>query len=264
MAINLTYDPSTDPEAIEAQEGSDAEAFAIGEELEQQQQDLLAGKYRSAEELEQAYIELQKKLGSRDQEEQLDEDQAEDLPEEEEFDEDPQVAFVAEAMQEYETTGELSEDTLAAFAQMSSQELVDAYIRAQQIMPQVDYQPEAVELSPQQVNEIQNAVGGEAAYQQLVGWAADNFSPAEIEAFDSVVESGNVGAIGLALQALYYRYTDAMGYEGEMIQGKPAQSMDVFRSQAEVVRAMSDPRYDSDPAYRQDVFNKLERSDLQF
>lgn len=264
MAINLTYDPSTDPEAIEAQEGSDAEAFAIGEELEQQQQDLLAGKYRSAEELEQAYIELQKKLGSRDQEEQLDEDQAEDLPEEEEFDEDPQVAFVAEAMQEYETTGELSEDTLAAFAQMSSQELVDAYIRAQQIMPQVDYQPEAVELSPQQVNEIQNAVGGEAAYQQLVGWAADNFSPAEIEAFDSVVESGNVGAIGLALQALYYRYTDAMGYEGEMIQGKPAQSMDVFRSQAEVVRAMSDPRYDSDPAYRQDVFNKLDRSDLQF
>lgn len=264
MAINLTYDPSTDPEAIEAQEGSDAEAFAIGEELEQQQQDLLAGKYRSAEELEQAYIELQKKLGSRDQEEQLDEDQAEELPEEEEFDEDPQVAFVAEAMQEYETTGELSEDTLAAFAQMSSQELVDAYIRAQQIMPQAEYQPEAVELSPQQVNEIQNAVGGEAAYQQLVGWAADNFSPAEIEAFDSVVESGNVGAIGLALQALYYRYTDAMGYEGEMIQGKPAQSMDVFRSQAEVVRAMSDPRYDSDPAYRQDVFNKLERSDLQF
>ena len=264
MAINLTYDPSTDPAAIEAQEGSDAEALAIGEELEQQQQDLLAGKYRSAEELEQAYIELQKKLGSRDQEEQLDEDQAEELPEEEEFDEDPQVAFVAEAMQEYETTGELSEDTLAAFAQMSSQELVDAYIRAQQIMPQADYQPEAVELSPQQVNEIQNAVGGEAAYQQLVGWAADNFSPAEIEAFDSVVESGNVGAIGLALQALYYRYTDAMGYEGEMIQGKPAQSMDVFRSQAEVVRAMSDPRYDNDPAYRQDVFNKLERSDLQF
>jgi hypothetical protein len=78
------------------------------------------------------------------------------------------------------------------------------------------------------------------------------------------VESGNVAAINLALQALYYRYTDAMGYEGDMIQGKPAQSMDVFRSQAEVVRAMNDPRYESDPAYRQDVFNKLDRSDLQF
>ena len=111
---------------------------------------------------------------------------------------------------------------------------------------------------------IQNAVGGAAAYQQLTGWAADNFAPAEIEAFDQVVESGNMGAINLALQALYYRYTDAMGYEGQMIQGKPARSHDVFQSQAEVVRAMSDRRYDRDPAYRQEVVEKLGRSDLEF
>jgi hypothetical protein len=52
--------------------------------------------------------------------------------------------------------------------------------------------------------------------------------------------------------------------EGELIQGKPARSTDVFRSQAELVRAMSDPRYDSDPAYRQDVIAKLEQSDLDF
>ena len=73
-----------------------------------------------------------------------------------------------------------------------------------------------------------------------------------------------MASIGLALQALYYRYTDSMGFEGNMIQGKPAQAADAFRSQAEVVRAMNDPRYDSDPAYRQDVFNKLERSNLDF
>lgn len=266
MAINLTYDPSDDPVAIEAQEAHDAEALAIGERLEQEQEALLAGKYKNAEELEQAYIELQKKLGSKDQDESPpDEDQAEqDTPEVEESDEDPQVAFVAEAMQEYETTGELSADTLAAFSQMSSQELVDAYMKLQQDMPDLEDQFVGVELSPQQVNEIQNSVGGQASYQQLVGWAAENFSQAEIEAFDSVIESGNMGSISLALQALYYRYTDAMGYEGDMIQGKPARSVDVFRSQAEVVRAMSDPRYDNDPAYRQDVYNKLERSDLNY
>lgn len=265
MAINLTYDPSDDPVAIEAQEAHDAEALAIGEQLQQEQESLLAGKYKNAEELEQAYIELQKKLGSKDQnDDPSDEDQTEEVPQEEEIDEDPQLSFVASAMEEYETTGELSEDTLAAFGQMSSQELVDAYMRLQQQMPEIDQPPATSELSPQQVNEIQNAVGGEQSYQQLVGWAAENFSPSEIEAFDSVIESGNVGAIGLALQALYYRYTDAMGYEGQMIQGKPAQTTDVFRSQAEVVRAMSDPRYDNDPAYRQDIFDKLERSDLNF
>jgi len=51
-----------------------------------------------------------------------------------------------------------------------------------------------------------------------------------------------------------------------MITGKAAasKSTNIFRSQAEVVRAMSDPRYDKDPAYRQDIYNKLERSDLEF
>ena len=50
-----------------------------------------------------------------------------------------------------------------------------------------------------------------------------------------------------------------------MLQGKaPVEKGDTFRSQAEVVRAMDDPRYEKDPAYRQDIYNKLERSNLQF
>jgi hypothetical protein len=64
------------------------------------------------------------------------------------------------------------------------------------------------------------------------------------------------------LQAEYERQN---GYEGEMLTGKAAQPQsDVFRSQAEVVQAMSDPRYDSDPAYRNDVFQKLGRSNIQY
>ena len=49
-----------------------------------------------------------------------------------------------------------------------------------------------------------------------------------------------------------------------MLTGKDEQTADGFRSQAEVVQAMNDPRYDRDEAYRQDVYNKLERSDIQF
>ena len=55
------------------------------------------------------------------------------------------------------------------------------------------------------------------------------------------------------------------GYEGRMLTGKAARSSgDIFRSKAEVVQAMNDPKYDRDPAYRQDVYDKLERSNLQF
>ena len=49
-----------------------------------------------------------------------------------------------------------------------------------------------------------------------------------------------------------------------MLTGKAARTLDGFRSQAEVVAAMNDPRYDNDPAYRQDVYDKLERSNVQF
>ena len=44
----------------------------------------------------------------------------------------------------------------------------------------------------------------------------------------------------------------------------PKSSGSVFRSQQEMVAAMSDPRYENDPAYRQDILEKLERSDLNF
>ena len=267
MAINLTYDPSSDPEAIEAQEGDDQASYEIGEQLAQQQEQLLAGKYQNAEELEQAYIELQRKLGQNSEEEEEDQDYESDedqTEEEQEESDDPYVDFLFDASAEFAENGELSAETLDVFTQMSSTELVDAYIRMQsQIEPQ-ETETSSVELSSGQVSEIQNAVGGEAAYQQLVNWASENFSEGEISAFDSAVESGNMGAIGLALQALYYRYTDSVGFEGDMIQGKAAAPMDGFRSQAEVVRAMNDPRYETDAAYRQDIFDKLDRSDIQF
>ena len=61
------------------------------------------------------------------------------------------------------------------------------------------------------------------------------------------------------------RYQNDNGYEGRMLQGKASKtSTDVYQSQAQLVAAMSDPRYDNDPAYRQDVIAKLDRSDLQF
>ena len=50
-----------------------------------------------------------------------------------------------------------------------------------------------------------------------------------------------------------------------MLSGKPPKATgDVFKSQAQVVEAMSDSRYDKDPAYRQEVMEKLERSNIQF
>ena len=106
------------------------------------------------------------------------------------------------------------------------------------------------------------SAGGEEQYNQMVGWAKDNLSAQEQKMYDTVVDRGDPLACYFALQALKSRYTDAVGTDGRMLTGKPpVQQKDAYRSQAELVRAMNDPRYDDDPAYRLDVMQKLERSD---
>ena len=258
MAEILTYDPSDDPQAVESAEARDAENLAVAEQLERDQNEMLAGKYKDAAELEKAYLELQSKLGGDNQEEA---EEGEEAEEEVEPGSNEAVEFFEALNDEYDENGSLSEESLSALKEMSSEELVDAYF---QMQDRLGSEPEAAELSDADVSAIQQSVGGADNYNALVSWAAENFDQSEIEAFDGVVESGNVGAINLALQALYYRYTEAEGMEGQLLQGKAAAPVNGFRSQAEVVRAMQDPRYDRDPAYRAEVMQKLEQSDLEF
>jgi len=263
MAETLTYDPSNDPEDLASIEADEAESLAIGEAMINQANERLAGKYKNAQELEKAYMELEKKLGSQEPETESEPEAGEDTSEDN-SDTDAAVDFLWKVNDEYtENNGKLSDETMAAFEKMSSKEVVEAFFRYQETVEKSEA-PQNVELTQQQINEVQNSVGGEAKYAELVSWAADNFAPEEITAFDNLVETGNVPAIRLALQALQYRYQDSMGFEGEMLQGKPAKATEGFRSQAEVVRAMNDPRYDRDPAYREEIMQKLARSNLNY
>ena len=265
MAETLSYDNTPDTEVLTEEEQNSLE---VGEQLIAEQEGLLAGKYKSAEDLEAAYLSLQKKLGQEEKEtdyEESDEGYAEEEGSDEEVsDEAPAVSLINEASEEYYANdGQLSEETISRFSEMSSQDLVNAYLEIQANNPQAPQQ--AVEMSEAQVNSVQNAAGGEANYNKVIEWAASNLPEAQINAFDSVVDSGNPAAIGIAFQGLQSQYNEVNGYEGRMLQGKPAASSgDVYRSQAELVAAMGDPRYDNDPAYRADVIQKLEQSDLNF
>ena len=266
MAETFSYDNTPETEVLTEEEQNSLE---VGEQLVAEQEGLLAGKYKSAEDLEQAYLSLQKKLGQEETEEENYEETDEGYAEEEGSDEEvspnaPAVSLITDASDEYyANNGELSEETIAKFSEMSSQDLVNAYLEIQANNPQA--QTQAVEMSDAQVNSIQNAAGGEANYNRVIEWAASNLPEAQIDAFDSVVDSGNPAAIGIAFQGLQSKYNEANGYEGRMLQGKAADSNgDVFRSQAQLVEAMSDPRYDRDPAYRQNIASKLERSNLEF
>jgi hypothetical protein len=193
------------------------ESLQIAESNEAEQQQLLAGKFKDPQSLEQAYIELQKKLGERN-----------DVRNEEGNEE-------AEASKEVEETEESEED--------DSQET----------------------LTEAQAKQLFEMVGGEKAYQSMIRWAGQNLTKQEISMYDSVMGKGDPNAIFFAMQALNNKYTEAVGNDGQLLTGRGGNdSVAAFRSQAELVQAMSDPRYDNDPAYRQDVIRKLENSDISF
>ena len=148
---------------------------------------------------------------------------------------------------------------------MSSQDLVKAYLEVQKNNPQAPQQETEIDVSESDINSIQNSVGGKSEYDSVVQWASGNLDESQINAFDDLVSTGNVPAIKLAIAGLKSQYDNANGYEGRMLSGKSAKTAgDVFRSQAEVVQAMNDPRYEKDEAYRNDIFQKLERSNINF
>jgi hypothetical protein len=99
----------------------------------------------------------------------------------------------------------------------------------------------------------------------MLQWAQSNLSEQEINMFDNVMANGDINSAFFAINSLAQRYNDRVGYEGKMLTGNaPKGGTDSFRSQQELVKAMSDSRYDNDPAYRNDVMEKLARSDMKF
>ena len=301
MAETLTYDPGTDTVTDGTGQNltpAEQESLAVGTELESQQEQLLAGKYKDAADLEKAYIELQKKLGDNDSTEPVQETTEEEVTDtkseepdqvdtSKDYNEDGTVNYaeVSEAygseisavMQKagvdpwaisqefHDNEGQVTPDMVKQLTDAGfSESAVKSYFAGR--AAESGYSSSSVsDISDMEVQNIQQEVGGTETYDNMIGWASQNLTKSAIQAFDNTMSNGSLDQIRLAIAGLQAQYENATGYEGTMYSGKAAQtSKDTFRSQAELVAAMSDRRYDNDPAYRQDVIEKLDRSDLEF
>ena len=291
MTEKLTYDP-TPADAPELSE-DEQNSLEVADKLQQEEAELLAGKFKNAEDLENAYLELQKKLGSDESQSQPDENDkpetttTEDQAEDNTYNEDGTVNYetvnnqygdkLGALFQEnnvdpweiskhfHETKGKITDDMYKTLEDTGlSRASIDSYLAGRAVESGYTTSEQA-DLTDAEVTKIQTSVGGEAQYNKMISWANENLEQNTLEAFNSLVGNGDFTTVQLAVDGLKAQYENAEGYEGKMLTGKPAKaSGDVFRSQSEVVQAMSDLRYDRDPAYRQDVFDKLERSNIQF
>ena len=252
MANEITLNPYEQAEGEFSAEELDS--LQVGEQLAQQEQQLLAGKYKSAEELERGYLELQKRLSGKEEpevEETTEEVQEEDPPEEE-------GADLYDIIMESYRTGEWDPELVSKVEGMNPVDVANMFLEK-------GGSAQTPQATSNDIEQIQESVGGSTEYQNMIQWAGQNLSEQEVAMYDAVMDRGDPLAMFFAAQALNARYQDAVGYDGEMLTGNaPRNAGDAFRSQAELVAAMSDPRYDKDPAYRADVADKLERSNIQF
>ena len=287
MAETITYDPSNDPQAIAEAEARDGETLAVGEKMQEEQSDLLAGKYRDAEALEKAYIELQQKLG--DQESKP--DQA--LPSDKNpWEGNKSSGYDTEGGVDYNAVEQVYGEQLSSVFEKADLDpwtiskhfhenegtitdemysdlenagiprpTIDSYLAGR--ANEMGFSSSDDSVDQAYVDDMYKMAGGKRAYNDMTEWARDNLNEEDQQAFNDVTSSGNKAAVRFAVKALMGQFEDSVGRQPSLVTGKNARSAGTYRSMAEVVRDMEDSRYEKDEAFRYDVMQKLERSNLK-
>lgn len=154
---------------------------------------------------------------------------------------------VTKLTEEYTSKGGLSDETYGNLEKAGlPRPFVDAWIAGREATAQAHAQ------------RLFEEAGGEKEFRQVQAWARVNLPPAELKGYNDAVAQGNLEIMALAIRGLHARYVASVGQRPELLGGDTSTSAsEGYSSQDAVVKAMSDPRYRTDPAYRAEVERKL-------
>lgn len=193
-------------------------------------ENLILGKFKSQEDLEKAYKELETKLGQPKQEE---------TPKQEEIktdDKQPINSFDVYEKEFFET-GKLSEDSYKALEKMGfNKTMVDAYVAGQEALAKI------------KIQEVYSAVGGESSFKQLTEWAGNNYTESQIKEFNDAMNSGNDERMSKELELLVFRAGKNNPSKPKRIEGTSASSggMQPFRDKGEFSEYTANKLYGKD------------------
>ena len=214
--IETGQDNSVDQGAIDEQAKVDqarAELYdeAAGDQPSEEGEDLILGKYKSQDDLIDAYKNLQRENQRLRGDEQVEESEPE-----------------ASTESEPEAEDQLSEED---------------FVRIR--------------------DNIFKQAGGQEKFQRLLGWASQNLDDNRINSFNSALDSADEHTIISQLKGMQYDYMMATGYEPKLTGGRaPSNDVQGFASEAQVIAAMQDPRYQNDPAYIKEVEQRIAVSNV--
>ena len=201
-----------------------------------------------------SYAELEKKNSTPAKDDKGTPPPKEEKPAEAPKDNPAEDAAFKPYFEEFAKDGKLSDESFKALeAKGISKSMVDQFIAGQQAN-------EAA--ADAEVSKVLESVGGQDAYKSMIEWAGTNIPLSEIQAYDKAVTSGDPAAARLAVAGLHAQFVKAEGSPANLLRGGPAAGVKAFDSTAQVTAAMRDPRYKSDPAYRQEVMDRIAVSNV--
>jgi len=231
--------------------GPEAPTEEVSDSQEQvsERPEWLPEKFESPEDLANAYGELESKMGSEPSDEYVTESD-ESLAESTGM----SVESISEYTKEFSETGELSGESYEKIQNEYGipEDIARSYVEGQRA------------LISQAQGTIFNEVGGQDQYSEMIEWARENLSEEEVGSYDQVMDSGDMNAAMMAARGLSARYTQATGSSPSLLKGSAPSTRggNPFRSWAQVSEAMRDSRYTKDPAYRQEIQDRLAISQL--
>ena len=134
--------------------------------------------------------------------------------------------------------------------------------------PEEEESDDQPELSTEDYNRIRNNIfeqaGGEEKYQALLRWGSENLDEARTQAFNNALQAADESTILAHLKSMQYDMLMSKGtYEPKLTGGRaPTTDAKPFQSEAQVVAAMQDPRYGTDPAYIKEVEKRIAVSEV--
>ena len=252
--------------------------FQAEQEVANADPQLLAGKFKSVEDLEQSYRELEKKLGQRAPEPSPEESQPSPGYTQEQaaqtYGEEKVAALaergvdLADVMFKADNGQDVSshyDDLAQAFGVPRG--VVENYVSKAMAATPAAAPAESTGLSDTDVAELKGLAGGEAGFSSLSNWAASNLDPALLATYNGAIDSGNPGAARMAIVWLQSLQGSSQR-EPKLIGGSAPATAEVFESQGQLFEAMNkrDSRgrkmYETDSAYRKRVEQMLARSDI--
>ena len=257
VEINEKVQGEIEPDDAAEAVGTISEEQA-GEEQQVERPEWLPEKFKSPEDMANAYSELEKKMGTGTTDEEQPAEATEENDGDVQDDDDNNKenteysAVVTDASKEFfANDGQLSDETYEKLAQAGlPKELVDSYAAGQQALLQSEE------------GEIKSVANGQ--FDAMAEWANDNLGQEEIDAFDDIVTGGTKEQAKFAVKSLYDRYERANGSSPKLVQGAVTGGSTMpFKSMQELARAQSDPRYKTgDKAYHEEIDRRLSVSRL--